>query len=109
MRSRSIRARGQSRESPTPADAAWPRGGNAPGWMSPVLPFRLKVPGSDVVEGLQVTSTSFRIHGFLQVAGDLLAIEWGGTAHVQDVSALSVRDDKENLPDERLEVPVADL
>jgi hypothetical protein len=77
--------------------------------MGPTLPFRLKVAGKDEVHGLDVTSTSFRIHGYLQVDGDVLVIEWGGTAHVQEVGAMNVRDETEPLPDERLEVPIADL
>jgi hypothetical protein len=77
--------------------------------MGPTLPFRLKVPGRDAVDGLGVSSTSFRVHGYLEVEGDTLVIEWGGTARVQEVKATTVRDDTEPLPDERLVVPAADL
>jgi hypothetical protein len=74
-----------------------------------MLPFRLKVPGRDAIDGFEVSSTSFRIHGYLQVDGDMLIIEWGGTAHVQEVGATTVRDETEPLPDERLVVRAADL
>lgn len=78
--------------------------------MGPRLPFRLKVPKKDVIEGARVTSTIPRIHGYLHVDGDLLVVEWGGTAHVTDVGGTNyVRIETEPLPDERLEVPIADL
>lgn len=76
--------------------------------MGPTLPFRLKVPGKDEIDGLGVTSMSFRVHGYLHLDGDLLVVEWGGTAHVQEVGT-AIRDETEALPDERLEVDVADL
>jgi len=77
--------------------------------MGPRLPFRLKVPKEDIIEGGRVTSTTFRSHGYLQVDGDLLIVEWGGTAHVMDVGAAGVRNEAEPLPNERIEVDAADL
>jgi len=77
--------------------------------MGAVLPFRLKVAGKDEIDGMNVTSMAFRVHGFLQVEGDRLVIEWGGTVAVDEVGAMGVRNDTERLPDERLEVPVTDL
>lgn len=86
--------------------------------MSPRLPFRLKVPKQDVIDGGRVTSTTFRSHGFLHVDGDVLIVEWGGRAQVMDVSvtagappepAVRIRNEIESLPSERLEVPVSDL
>jgi len=76
--------------------------------MGPTLPFRLKVPGKDEIDGAGVTSMSFRVHGYLQLDLDMLVVEWGGTAHVQEVG-LKIRDETEALPEERLEVRVADL
>jgi hypothetical protein len=77
--------------------------------MGPRLPFRLKVPKKDVIEGATVTSTVPRIHGYLHVDGDLLVVEWGGTVQVTEVGGTGVRIENEPLPDERLEVPIADL
>lgn len=77
--------------------------------MGSVLPFRLKVPGRDEVDGLDVISQSFRIHGYLQVDGDFLVIEWGGTTHVQEVGMSAVRDETEPIAEQRLAVPAADL
>ena len=77
--------------------------------MGPRLPFRLKAPKQDVIEGARVMSTTFRLHGYLHVEDDLLVVEWGGTALVTDVGGAGVRIEKEALPDERLEVPVAAL
>jgi hypothetical protein len=76
--------------------------------MRAVLPFRLKVAGKDEIDGMSITSMAFRVHGFLQVDGDHLVIEWGGTVTVEEVG-MSIRDDTERLPDERLEVPVTDI
>jgi len=77
--------------------------------MDLVLPFRLKVAGRDEFRGAHAVSTSFRFRGFLRYSSRLLSIEWTGSAHVQDVGALSVRDDRLPLPTETLEVPVERL
>lgn len=77
--------------------------------MTCILPFRLKVPGKDEITGLHAVSTSYSFHGLLRLEGLALSIEWGGVAQVQDVGALSIRDDKLALPDERLTVPVSHL
>lgn len=77
--------------------------------MGPTLPFKLKLPGKDVLDGLGYTNRSFRVHGYLHLDGDVLVIEWGGTVRVQEFGAVSMRDETESLPNERLEVPVAEL
>ena len=77
--------------------------------MTYLLPFRLKVPGKDEFRGLHAVSTSFRFHGVLRLEGFVLTIEWGGIAQVQDVGALSIRDDRLALPNERITVPVNSL
>jgi hypothetical protein len=73
---------------------------------NPVLPFKLKVAGSDEFRGLNAISTSFRFHGLLQFDGATLQIEWAGSAQVQEVGALTVRDDQLALPEETLALPV---
>lgn len=77
--------------------------------MSFVLPFKLKVPGKDQFTGFNAVSTSFRFHGLLRLEGDELTIEWGGEAQVQEVGALTVRDDHLPLPQEQIVVPVSRL
>lgn len=39
----------------------------------------------------------------------MLTIQWGGVVQVQDVSPLTIRDDREVLPDEHTSVPVSHL
>jgi hypothetical protein len=77
--------------------------------MTCLLPFRLKVDGKDEFRGFRAVSTSFRFHGVLRLDGCALVIEWGGIAQVQAVGALTIRDDRLALPDERIMVPVSHL
>jgi len=77
--------------------------------MTSILPFRLKVPGKDEFRGLHAVSLSFRFHGLLRLEGYVLTIQWGGAYQVQDVGALTIRDDRLALPDERITVPVSHL
>jgi hypothetical protein len=77
--------------------------------MPPILPFRLKVPGTDRFENFEAVSTSFRFRGHLGFDGDLLIISWAGVARVQEVGILTVRDDQLPLPCEEITVPVSHL
>jgi hypothetical protein len=77
--------------------------------MTAILPFRLKVSGKDEFKGLHAVSTSYRFRGFLRLEGALLTIEWSGIAQIQDVGALTIRDDQLPLPEERLTVPASQL
>ncbi len=77
--------------------------------MGVILPLRLKVPGSDQFRVLAAVSTSFRFHGFLRLDGSRLTIQWGGVAQVQEVGAMSVRDEQLALPDESLTVDASEL
>lgn len=74
--------------------------------MTPVLPFRLRLPGTEKFSGLRAVSTSFRVHGLLALERDALTIQWGGAVQVQDVGLTSIRDEREILPDERVTIPV---
>lgn len=74
-----------------------------------MLSFRLKLPGTDKVSGLRAVSTSFRVHGLMFLEGGRLVIQWGGAVQVQDVSPMSVKDERELLPEERVSVPVSHL
>lgn len=77
--------------------------------MARILPFRLKVTGSDVFKDFAAVSTSYRFHGMLRLDGDELTIEWSGSAQVQEVGTIEVRDEKIALPDEELTVHVSSL
>lgn len=77
--------------------------------MDTVLPFRLRVSGSDRVRDFEAVSTSFRFAGTATLDGDVLRLAWTGHARVQEVGLLSVRDDELALPHEELAVPVSDL
>jgi hypothetical protein len=73
--------------------------------MNPVLPFRLKVPGKDEFKGLHAESTSFEFHGLARLDDGVLTLEWAGSARVQRVNPLSVRDEQLRLPAETLAIP----
>ena len=75
--------------------------------MSDVIPFTLKVSGKDQFRGVNAISTSYRFHGRLRFDRVSLWIEWTGTYRVQEVGALTVRDDVAPLPNDSLMVPLA--
>ncbi len=74
-----------------------------------LLPFRLKVPGVDEFRDFKAVSMSYKFRGQLHLLEQGVRIEWGGTATVEEVSTIDVRDDKVHLPDEALEVPFSSL
>ncbi len=76
--------------------------------MTLVLPFRLKVPGKDEFEGINVVSTTFRVHGFLRFDGYMLSVEWGGEIAIQEVGT-KISDETEPLQDERIDLPITDI
>ena len=73
------------------------------------LRFSLKVPGTDAFEDFRAVSISARSAGTLRLDGDTLTIAWGGVATVQEVGALSVRDERHQLSDMWVGVPVGAL
>jgi len=73
------------------------------------LPFRLKVPGKDAVTVTTASSTSFRFHGLLHLLDDAIQLEWTGTARVEEVSLLAVKEETLALPDETLTLPLSRL
>ncbi len=79
--------------------------------MSPParLPFRLRVSGEDAVRDFEALSTSYHFSGTLALEGEALTLTWRGEARVQEVSLLSVRDDRLPLPQEQLVIPLAEL
>ena len=77
--------------------------------MTLTLRFTLKVPGSDEFRDFQAVSTSFRCEGLLTLEGDLLTLEWGGEARIQEVGLLSLADDKVTMPDDWITVSATEL
>ena len=73
------------------------------------LPFRLKVPGEDIFEGTDIISRSFKFHGMLRFDGEILRLEWAGSASVDEVSTLDVNSRTLSLPSEQMELSVAYL
>ena len=77
--------------------------------MTDVIPFTLKVAGKDRFQGVKAVSISYRFRGLLRFDGTSLWIEWTGTYRVQEVGALTARDEEAPLPVESLTVPLARL
>ena len=73
------------------------------------LPIRLKVPGKDEVLFTEVSTTSFRFHGFLHVEDQGLRLEWQGSAKVEEVGLGGVSEREVPLPAEEITVPYEDL
>jgi hypothetical protein len=73
------------------------------------LPFRLRVPGKDALTAIRASSTTFRFHGLLHLLDDAIRLEWTGTANVEEVSLLTVKEETLALPDEFLTLPLARL
>lgn len=69
------------------------------------LPFRLKVPGEDTLDRRGARSISYRLHGLLQVAGEMLTFEWAATRRTQRVSLTGVKDEVGESPVGVIEIP----
>lgn len=66
------------------------------------LPFTLRVPDKDAFSLSRLTSTKYRFQGRLRLTGDLLLIEWSGTAVVEEVGMLGIAEETVALPHESL-------
>jgi hypothetical protein len=73
------------------------------------LPFRLKVPGDDIIQGADIISRSFTFHGMLRFDGAILRLEWAGSAAVDEVTLLDVSSRVLPLPTEHLELSMGYL
>lgn len=73
------------------------------------LPFSLKVPGKDSITLTAISSTTFKFSGLLRLEGEVLYLEWEGSAQVEEVESLSVRDETVPLPEEELVLPLEEL
>ena len=52
----------------------------------PSLPFRLSVPGEDVIDAEGVRSVSYKLEGRVHFDHDLLRFEWAGSRTTEQVS-----------------------
>ncbi len=57
----------------------------------PSLPFRLSVPGKDVINAEGVRSVSYKLEGRVHIEHDLLRFEWAGSRTTEQVSLSNVR------------------
>lgn len=71
------------------------------------LPFRLPVPGADVVELGGIESVSYRLEGLLHLKEQLVSLEWTGTRKTEYVGLTGVGTEHDHLPVEWIEIPVA--
>jgi hypothetical protein len=69
------------------------------------LPFRLRVPGQDVIDSEGVWSISYRGEGLLHLEGGTLTFEWTATRTTERVSVKGFGTDVERSPIGALEVP----
>lgn len=70
------------------------------------LPFRLRVPGQDVIDTEGVWSISYRGEGLLHLGEETLTFEWATTRRTERVAITGVGTDVEHSPIGTLEVPV---
>ncbi len=76
----------------------------------PPLPFSLKVPSRDNLSGEAVISwTDFAFHGLMRFDGEVLQIEWSGTAATDEVEGAAVRSEILALPAEAVAIPLERL
>ena len=78
-----------------------------PGLMPRIdpLPFRLRVPGQDVIDSEGVWSISYRVEGLLHLDGGRLSFEWTATRTTERVSVKGIGTDVDRSPIGTLEVP----
>ncbi|KPJ83296.1 MAG: hypothetical protein AMS18_17610 [Gemmatimonas sp. SG8_17] len=75
--------------------------------MPPIepLPFRLRVPGEDVIDFKGIRSVSYRVDGLLHLVDDTLEFEWTATEKTERVSVTGIGTVVDQSPIGRLEVP----
>ena len=69
------------------------------------LPFRLGVPGDDVIDSDGVRSVSYRVEGLLHLVDDTLSFEWTATETTEEVSGSRIGTVVDHSPIGRLDVP----
>jgi hypothetical protein len=74
--------------------------------MIPPLPFALRIPKKDTWSLGQFTSTTYRFQGRMRLGEAGLAIEWSGTAKVEEVGVGGVNEETVTLPHESVDLPL---
>lgn len=69
------------------------------------LPFRIRIPGKDVIDLKGVRSVSYRVEGLLHLDRAILEFEWMATETTELVSLTRIGIDVDQSPIGRLEVP----
>jgi hypothetical protein len=70
------------------------------------LPFRLRVPGQDLLDSEGVSTIRYRLQGLLHLEDEKLTLEWTATRKTQRVDGSGVNTDVDRSPIGTLEVPV---
>jgi hypothetical protein len=73
------------------------------------LPFRIGVPGKDVIEFSGIRKVSYRIEGQLQLIHETLILEWTATEKTEQVAFSGISTLVEESPIGRREIPVDSL
>lgn len=77
--------------------------------MPPIepLPFRIRIPGEDVIDLKGVRSVSYKVEGLLHLDKDILEFEWTATETTDLVSLTRIGTDVDQSPIGRLELPAS--
>ena len=70
------------------------------------VPFRLSVPGSEILDLRGARSVSYKVEGLLNLDHDMVIVEWTGSESTEQFTFSRVGTDVKLLPFETLEVPV---
>lgn len=71
------------------------------------LPFRLHVPGEEVIDLKGIRQVSYRVEGLLHLVDDILKFEWTATEKTESVSVSQIGTVVDHSPVGRHEVPAA--
>ena len=71
------------------------------------IPFRIQVPGYDSIDTQGVVSISIKLEGLLSLVDDLISLEWTATRQIESVSLSGVRDEVDESPIGRCEIPAS--
>lgn len=69
------------------------------------LPFRLEIPEEDSLDLSGLRSVSYTVDGLLQLGDDTLCFEWVARRHIESVGLTGLKDEVDESPVGRLEVP----
>lgn len=70
------------------------------------LPFQIKVPGYDAFDAQGILSITIKLEGLLNVTDEVVLLEWKATRQIDSVSLSGIRDEVDESPVGRCEIPV---